>query len=67
VNEGDPIITAGSPPDSELPSIYPRGIQIGLVTGVGQKDTDLYKQIQVQPFVDFSSLRSVLVLVPKTR
>jgi rod shape-determining protein MreC len=67
VSEGDPIITAGSPPGSELPSIYPRGVQIGLVTGVGQKDTDLYKQIQVQPFVDFSSLRSVLVLVPKTR
>src|SRR3954454_6740814 len=65
VAEGDPVITAGSPPGSKLPSIYPRGIKIGVVTSVGQKDTDLYKQIQVQPFVDFSSLRSVLVLVPK--
>ena len=35
------------------------------VTSVGQNDVDLFKQIQVQPFVDFSSLRSVLVLVPK--
>ncbi len=65
VVEGDPIITAGSPAGTKLPSIYPRGIKIGVVTSVGQKDTDLYKQIQVQPFVDFSSLRSVLVLVPK--
>jgi rod shape-determining protein MreC len=65
VAEGDPIITAGSPGSTKLPSIYPRGIKIGVVTSVGQKDTDLYKQIQVQPFVDFSSLRSVLVLVPK--
>jgi rod shape-determining protein MreC len=65
VAEGDPIITAGSPSSTKLPSIYPRGIKIGVVTSVGQKDTDLYKQIQVQPFVDFSSLRSVLVLVPK--
>jgi rod shape-determining protein MreC len=65
VSEGDAIITAGSPAGSKLPSIYPRGIHIGVVTSVGQKDTDLYKQIQVQPFVDFSSLRSVLVLVPK--
>jgi rod shape-determining protein MreC len=65
VLEGDPIITEGSPPSARLPSIYPRGIRIGIVTSVGQKDTDLYKQIQVQPFVDFSSLRSVLVLVPK--
>jgi rod shape-determining protein MreC len=65
VAEGDPIITAGSPAGAKLPSIYPRGIKIGVVTYVGQRDTDLFKQIQVQPFVDFSSLRSVLVLVPK--
>ena len=64
VSEGEAIITAGSQ-SAKLPSIYPRGIRIGVVTSVGQKDTDLYKQIQVQPFVDFSSLRSVLVLVPK--
>lgn len=62
---GDPVITQGSPGNGLLPSIYPRGIAIGSVTSVGQNDTDLYKQIQVQPFVDFSSLRSVLVLVPK--
>jgi rod shape-determining protein MreC len=65
VNQGDAVITAGSPPGAKLPSLYPRGIRIGVVTSVGQKDTDLYKQIQVQPFVDFSSLRSVLVLIPK--
>ena len=65
VDKSDAVVTAGSPPGAKLPSIYPRGIRIGVVTSVGQKDTDLYKQIQVQPFVDFSSLRSVLVLVPK--
>ena len=67
VAEGDPVITEGSPPGARLPSIYPRGIKIGVVTSVGQNDTDLYKQIQVQPFVDFTSLSSVLVLVPKKR
>jgi rod shape-determining protein MreC len=67
VLEGDPIITEGSPPSARLPSIYPRGIRIGVVTSVGQNDTDLFKQIQVQPFVDVSSLTSVLVLVPKKR
>jgi len=65
VEAGDPVITQGSPPGAKLPSIYPRGIKIGIVTSVGQNDTDLYKQIQVEPFVDFSSLQSVLVLVPK--
>lgn len=67
VAKGDPVITAGSPGGSLLPSIYPRGIKVGVITSVGQNDTDLYWQIQVQPFVDFSSLRSVLVLVPKSR
>ena len=49
-----------------LPSIYPRKIQIGIVTSVGQNDIDVHQQIQVEPFVDFSSLDSVLVLVRKT-
>jgi rod shape-determining protein MreC len=65
VNRGDVIITAGSPGRGQLPSLYPRNIPIGTVTSVGQNDTDLFKQIQIRPFVDFPSLQSVLVLVPK--
>jgi rod shape-determining protein MreC len=66
VNEGDLIITAGSPEGKgELPSLYPRNIPIGSVTSVGQNDIDIYKDIQVQPYVDLSSLETVLVLVPK--
>ena len=45
--------------------IFPRNINVGRVTSVNASDTDLFKQVQVQPFVDFSSLESVLVLVPK--
>lgn len=62
----DVVVTAGWR-SGNLASIYPRGIQIGVVTSVGQTDTDLYKQVQVQPFVDFGSLDSVLVLVPAPR
>ena len=61
------ILTAGSPGKGQLPSLYPRGIEIGEVTSVSQSDTDFFKQIQVEPYVDFSSLQSVLVLVPKRR
>jgi rod shape-determining protein MreC len=67
VNEGDVVVTAGSPANDRLPSLYPRGVKIGVVTSVGQNDLDIFKQIQVQPFVSFSSLHSVLVLVPKSR
>ena len=67
VKPGDTIVTAGSPGNGQLPSIFPRGILIGTVTSAGQNDIDLFKQIQVQPFVDLSSLQSVLVLVPRSK
>jgi rod shape-determining protein MreC len=67
VSAGDTIVTAGSLGGGELPSLYPKGILIGTVTSVGQNDVDLFKQVQVQPFVDLTSLQSVIVLVPKPK
>jgi len=67
VDFGDTIMTAGSPAGGKYPSLFPRNIGIGLVSSVGQNDTAIFKDIQVQPFVDLSSLQSVLVLVPKQR
>jgi len=65
VENGDTIITAGSPGGSELLSLFPRGILVGKVTSVNQRDTDIFKHIQVEPFADLGSLQSVQVLVPK--
>ncbi|HEY3922540.1 MAG TPA: rod shape-determining protein MreC [Gaiellaceae bacterium] len=67
VEKGDTIVTAGSPGGNELPSIFPANIPIGVVTFVGQNETDIYKQIQVQAFASLSSLQSVVVLVPKPK
>lgn len=64
VRAGDTIVTAGWR-STQLSSLYPKGIPIGRVTSVGQADTDLYKQVQVQPFADFGALDAVLVLVQK--
>jgi rod shape-determining protein MreC len=64
VKPGDLIVTSGWRAGS-LSSLYPKGIQIGRVLSVNQTDVDLFKQIQIQPFVDFSKLDTVLVLVPK--
>jgi rod shape-determining protein MreC len=66
VRPGDAVITAGWR-SGKLASIYPRGIPIGVVTFVGQLDTDIYKQVEVDPLVDFTSLDSVLVLVDKPK
>ena len=62
VTERDIVVTAGwrTP---QLSSRYPKGIQIGRVTSVGRADTDLYTQVQIEPFVDFGDLEAVLVLV----
>lgn len=62
VQVGDTVITAGWR-SGEIASLYPKGIPIGIVTSVGQQDIDLYKRIQVDPFVQFDSLAEVIVLV----
>jgi len=64
VTIGDTIVTAGWR-STKLASLYPRGIPIGRVTSVGQADTDLWKQVQVEPFADFDRVDAVLVLVRK--
>jgi cell shape-determining protein MreC len=65
VREGDTIITAGTLGSSTLRSLFPRGIQIGTVTSQSDSDVNAFKNIQVDPLVDFTSLQSVIVLVPK--
>jgi rod shape-determining protein MreC len=64
VQRGDLVATSGKR-YLKLPSLYPRNIGVGKVTSVTQRDTDLYPTVQVDPFVDFSSLDSVIVLIPR--
>jgi len=64
VSRGDTIVTAGWQ-TKNLSSLYPPNLAIGTVTSVNQLDTDLYKQVQVQPFADFTSIDAVIVLVRK--
>lgn len=64
VEAGDLVVTAGWR-SRRLASLYPRGIPIGTVTSVGRSDTDIWTQVQVEPFVDFEAIDAVLVLVRK--
>jgi rod shape-determining protein MreC len=66
VREGDVIVTGGKQ-SKQYPSLFPGGIPIGVVTSVGQSDTALYKQIQVDPYVDFSALDAVTALITHKR
>jgi rod shape-determining protein MreC len=62
VARGDLVATAGSSVP-RLPSLFPRGVPIGIVTSVSQTDTEPFKQIQVVSNVNLANLRSVTVLV----
>ena len=66
VEEGHTVVTAGSRL-RKYESPFPRGIPIGVVTAVSQRDVDPYKRVQVSALVDFESLDDVIVLVEKER
>ena len=61
MNRGDLVVTAGWR-HGGLSDIYPKGIPIGIVTYVGQVDTDLFKKVLIEPFVHLGSVESVLIL-----
>jgi rod shape-determining protein MreC len=51
------IVTSGYGP------IYPADVPIGIVANVGEEDVNIYKEIEVQAFVDFRVLEQVMVLI----
>ena len=51
------IVTSG------FGGIYPPAIPIGIVASVGEEDVNIYKEIEVQAFVDFRVLEEVMVLI----
>ncbi|MEW9096650.1 MAG: rod shape-determining protein MreC [Clostridiaceae bacterium] len=57
---GDSILTSGT-------GLYPKGIRIGEVVDVEEDKGKVMKNAIIQPFVDFSKLEEVLVVVPKNK
>lgn len=55
VLEGDVLIT------SEYSNSFPAGVPIGYVTSLGVID-NLFKKVEIKPFVDFDTLEEVFVL-----
>jgi rod shape-determining protein MreC len=50
------VVTAG------FGGIYPESIPVGIVASVGEEDVNIYKEIEVQAFVDFRVLEEVMIL-----
>jgi rod shape-determining protein MreC len=60
VREGDVVVT------SEYSNLFPPDIKIGHVVQVIEKPGSLFKEVKVQPSVDFSSLEQVFVVETAT-
>lgn len=56
IEPGDRIIT------SEISSIIPVPLPVGVVTGLSKVETGIFNEAKVKPFVDFSSVENVFVL-----
>ncbi len=59
VKKKDTIITSG---DGD---IFPNGLFIGFVVNVGSKERGLFRDVTVLPFVKFSKLEEVMVIINK--
>ncbi|MCX6355986.1 MAG: rod shape-determining protein MreC [Candidatus Aureabacteria bacterium] len=57
--KGDRVLTSG------LGGVYPKGLLIGVCTGVYEGENGLYSCADVLPGADFSRLEEVFVLIPR--
>lgn len=53
---GDPVETSG------LGGVYPKGLFIGRIKEINTQQGELYKEVVVEPAVDFQRIREVLVI-----
>jgi rod shape-determining protein MreC len=54
---GDKVITSG------MGRVFPKGLPVGEVIGVGSRPGELFKDIKIRPMVDFSKLEELLVIL----
>ena len=54
----DTVIASG------LDGVYPKGLRIGRVADISQRNSDIFYEITVAPFVDYEKLEEVLVILP---
>jgi rod shape-determining protein MreC len=57
IHENEIVLTSG------LGGNLPKGLVIGQITRVEQRDSDMFQQATVRPTVDFERLEMVLIIV----
>lgn len=56
VKSGDHVVTSG------MDEIFPKGLRVGEVISVKRRDSGIFQDVEVKPFVDFEKLEEVLIL-----
>ncbi len=54
---GDTVIASG------LDGVYPKGLRIGRVSDISQRNSDIFYDVSVTPFVDYEKLEEILVIL----
>ena len=54
---GDVVVTSG------LGGVFPKGVPVGLVIEVEDQDGEMFKNVSINPVVDFSKLEELLVIL----
>ena len=57
VRVGDTVISSG------LDGVYPKGLRIGLISDVVKRNSVIFQEVTITPFVDFEKLEEVLVVL----
>jgi rod shape-determining protein MreC len=59
IQEGDTVISSG------LDGVFPKGLKVGKVRSITQKNSGIFQEVVVTPFVDFEKLEEVIIILPK--
>jgi rod shape-determining protein MreC len=61
IQEGDTVISSG------LDGIFPKGLKVGRVQSITQKNSGIFQEIVVIPSVDFETLEEVMIILPHSK
>ena len=54
---GDVVVTSG------LDGVFPKGLRIGRISRVTKKNSGIFQEVAITPFVDFETIEEVLVIL----
>jgi rod shape-determining protein MreC len=57
IQEGETVISSG------LDGVFPKGLRVGQVESITQKNSSIFQEVLVIPFVDFEKLEEVMILL----